>query len=119
MHHRMKRYLISMSVRTVCFILAVVLHGWLRWTMAAAAIVLPYVAVVMANAGPRRGVRAASAYSPEVMELLSPLFEARAEYLTAAFETIEETWGDVDTYLEQGLGLTPELRGLLRERLLD
>ena len=67
----------------------------------------------------RRSGSSASAYSPEVMELLSPLFEARAEYLTAAFETIEETWGDVDTYLEQGLGLTPELRGLLRERLLD
>lgn len=66
-----------------------------------------------------RSSSSASAYSPEVMELLNPLFEARAEYLTAAFETIEETWGDVDTYLEQGLGLTPELRGLLRERLLD
>ncbi|MEU8789471.1 tyrosine-protein phosphatase [Streptomyces sp. NPDC048643] len=62
---------------------------------------------------------AASAYSPEVMELLSPLFDARAEYLTAAFETIEETWGGVDAYLEKGLGLTPELRDRLRERLLD
>ncbi|ELS58120.1 tyrosine-protein phosphatase [Streptomyces viridochromogenes] len=61
----------------------------------------------------------ASAYSPEIMELLSPLFDARAEYLTAAFETIEEKWGDVDTYLEQGLGLTPEARERLRERLLD
>ncbi|MGW3118355.1 tyrosine-protein phosphatase [Streptomyces sp. NPDC001107] len=66
-----------------------------------------------------RSSSSASAYSPEVMELLSPLFEARAEYLTAAFETIEETWGDVDTYLEQGLALTPQLRELLRERLLD
>ncbi|MFE1251278.1 tyrosine-protein phosphatase [Streptomyces sp. NPDC058735] len=61
----------------------------------------------------------ASAYSPEVMELLSPLFDARAEYLTTAFETIEETWGGVDVYLEQGLGLTPETRERLRERLLD
>ncbi|MGD1219074.1 MULTISPECIES: tyrosine-protein phosphatase [Streptomyces] len=60
-----------------------------------------------------------SAYSPEVMELLSPLFDARAEYLTAAFETIEESWGGVDTYLEQGLRVTPELRERLRERLLD
>ncbi|NUP39458.1 MAG: tyrosine-protein phosphatase [Streptomyces sp.] len=66
-----------------------------------------------------RSSSSAAAYSPEVMELLSPLFEARAEYLAAAFETIEETWGDVDTYLEQGLGLTLELRELLRERLLD
>ena len=66
-----------------------------------------------------RSSRSAAAYSPEVMELLSPLFEARAEYLTAAFETIEGTWGDVDTYLEQGLRLTPEARERLRERLLD
>ncbi|WP_416959644.1 tyrosine-protein phosphatase [Streptomyces sp. Agncl-13] len=67
----------------------------------------------------RRSGSAASAYSPEVMELLSPLFDARAEYLTAAFETVEETWGGVDAYLEQGLGITPETRELLRERLLD
>ncbi|WP_326841907.1 tyrosine-protein phosphatase [Streptomyces sp. NBC_01558] len=66
----------------------------------------------------RRTSSAASAYSPEVMELLSPLFDAREEYLTAAFETIEETWGGVDAYLEKGLGLTPELRDRLRERLL-
>jgi protein-tyrosine phosphatase len=61
----------------------------------------------------------ASAYSPEVMELLSPLFDARAEYLTAAFDTIEETWGGVDPYLEKGLKLSPQSRERLRERLLD
>jgi protein-tyrosine phosphatase len=66
-----------------------------------------------------RSANSPSAYSPEVMELLSPLFDARAEYLTAAFETIEETWGGVETYLEKGLGVTPELRERLRERLLD
>ncbi|WP_033307739.1 tyrosine-protein phosphatase [Streptomyces iakyrus] len=66
-----------------------------------------------------RSSPAASAYSPEVMELLSPLFDARAEYLTAAFDTIEETWGGVDTYLEKGLKLAPETRETLRERLLD
>ncbi|MFC4507483.1 MULTISPECIES: tyrosine-protein phosphatase [Streptomyces] len=67
----------------------------------------------------RRSGSAASAYTPEVMELLSPLFDARAEYLTAAFETIEETWGGVDAYLAEGLGLAPETRQRLRERLLD
>jgi protein-tyrosine phosphatase len=66
-----------------------------------------------------RSSTSASAYSPEVMELLSPLFDARAEYLTAAFETIDGTWGGVDTYLEQALRITPELRERLRERLLD
>ncbi|WP_078884396.1 tyrosine-protein phosphatase [Streptomyces sp. NRRL S-340] len=67
----------------------------------------------------RRSGSSASAYSPEVMELLSPLFEARVEYLTAALETIEETWGGVDAYLERGLRLDPGTRQRLRERLLD
>ncbi|NEA99401.1 tyrosine-protein phosphatase [Streptomyces sp. SID13726] len=67
----------------------------------------------------RRTSGAADAYSPEVMELLSPLFDARTEYLTAGFETIEETWGGVDAYLEKGLGITPEIRERLRARLLD
>ena len=51
---RMRKYLISMSIRTVCFVLAVVFHGPLRWVFAVAAILLPYVAVVIANAAPRK-----------------------------------------------------------------
>ncbi|MER8043570.1 tyrosine-protein phosphatase [Streptomyces sp. NPDC094032] len=66
----------------------------------------------------RRDSSAADALSPEVMELLSPLFDARVEYLRAAFDTIEETWGSVDAYLTEGLRLTPETRDRLRERLL-
>jgi protein-tyrosine phosphatase len=66
-----------------------------------------------------RSSTSAAAYSPEVMELLSPLFDARAEYLTAAMETIESTWGGVGAYLEEGLRLAPETRERLRERLLD
>ncbi len=67
----------------------------------------------------RNGSSSGDAYSPEVMELLSPLFDARAEYLAAAIETVEETWGGVDTYLEQGLEVTPQVRETLRERLLN
>lgn len=48
---RQTRYLVSMGVRTLCFVLAVATDGTLRWIFAVAAIVLPYVAVVMANAG--------------------------------------------------------------------
>lgn len=66
----------------------------------------------------QRSSSAADAMSPEVMELLSPLFDARVEFLRAAFETIEETWGSVDAYLAEGLGLSPETRDRLRERLL-
>ncbi len=61
---RMRKYLISMSVRTVCFVLAVVFDGPLRWVFAAAAVVLPYVAVVVANAGPSRRP-GATGYQPE------------------------------------------------------
>jgi protein-tyrosine phosphatase len=66
-----------------------------------------------------RGGESSDPYTPEITELLNPLFDARPEYLGAAFETIEETWGGVDAYLTQGLGVTPELRERLRERLLD
>lgn len=66
----------------------------------------------------QRSSTAQDAMSPEVMELLSPLFDARVEYLRAAFETIEGTWGSVDAYLAEGLRLTPQTRERLRERLL-
>ncbi|MGW6137440.1 tyrosine-protein phosphatase [Streptomyces sp. NPDC055144] len=59
------------------------------------------------------------AMSPEVMELLSPLFDARATYLAAAFEQVAQTWGSTDRYLEEGLKLSPAQRERLRERLLD
>ncbi|MFI0235687.1 tyrosine-protein phosphatase [Streptomyces sp. NPDC016845] len=67
----------------------------------------------------RRSGTTADTYSPEVMELLSPLFDARAEYLRAAFDTIEETWGTADRYFAEGLGFGAADRDRLRERLLD
>jgi hypothetical protein len=54
MAHRQKRYMISMAIRTACFVGAIVADGWLRWVLVAGAFLLPYVAVVMANsASPR------------------------------------------------------------------
>ena len=52
---RMHRYLVSMGIRTACFILAVVSLAVLHWTvigwsLVVGAAVLPYIAVVMANA---------------------------------------------------------------------
>ncbi|MEV6204627.1 tyrosine-protein phosphatase [Streptomyces sp. NPDC051771] len=66
----------------------------------------------------RRSSTARDAMAPEVMELLSPLFDARVEYLRAAFEAIDATWGSVDAYLADGLKLAPETRERLRERFL-
>lgn len=56
----MGRYLLSMGIRTACFLLAVValtvLH-WrvVGWVLVAGAVVLPYIAVVMANATRSQG----------------------------------------------------------------
>ena len=50
--HRQRRYLISMVIRTVCFLLAVVFMGtWLMWLFLVGSVFLPYVAVVLANGG--------------------------------------------------------------------
>jgi len=56
---RQKRYLISMGIRTLCFVLAVLTRTlfdghWMMWVFLAGAVFLPYVAVVMANAGDQR-----------------------------------------------------------------
>ena len=48
---RARRYFISMMVRTACFILTVILPSPYRWIALFGAVVLPYVAVVVANAG--------------------------------------------------------------------
>lgn len=49
---RQRRYLISMTIRTLCFLLAVVSMGhWLMWVFLAASFLLPSVAVVVANGG--------------------------------------------------------------------
>jgi Flp pilus assembly protein TadB len=53
---RQRRYLIAMGVRTLCFLAVAVIAvtdagpGWLPWIFVVGAVVLPYVAVVMANA---------------------------------------------------------------------
>lgn len=49
--HRQKRYVISMGIRTLCFIGAVFARHipWLCVILIIAAFLLPYVAVVMAN----------------------------------------------------------------------
>jgi hypothetical protein len=53
--YRQRRYLVSMGVRTLCFVLAVLLTGhapiWIVGVLIVGALVLPYVSVVFANGG--------------------------------------------------------------------
>jgi hypothetical protein len=64
---RQRRYVISMSVRTVCFLLAILLWH-VQTVLAAIALVLggvlPYVAVVIANAGRENARAVPSAFVP-------------------------------------------------------
>ena len=51
--HRVRRYALTMSIRIACFALMMFVqpYGWYTWVFALAAAVLPYIAVVFANAG--------------------------------------------------------------------
>jgi hypothetical protein len=53
--YRQRRYLLMMSIRAVCFVIAVCLYvnhfGWLAAIPAVGAIFIPYFAVVFANGG--------------------------------------------------------------------
>ncbi len=48
---RVRGYVISMTIRIACFLLAVVTTGVVRWVFVAGALVIPYIAVVFANGG--------------------------------------------------------------------
>jgi Flp pilus assembly protein TadB len=50
LNSRIVRYAWMMSIRIVCFVLAVVTPSPWRWMFVVGAVFLPYVAVVMANA---------------------------------------------------------------------
>lgn len=51
---RTRRYLVQMAIRTACLVGAVVVDHWTRWVLVVGAVVLPYTAVIAANAGQDR-----------------------------------------------------------------
>jgi hypothetical protein len=68
---RMRRYLLSMGIRTACFVLAFVTLWGLHWTVIGwafviAAAILPYIAVVVANATKPRGVSTLGPVTPQI-----------------------------------------------------
>lgn len=67
---RNRRYLISMAIRVTCFVLCIVASGWLRWAFFIGALVLPWFAVVIANAGRENAAGAADDFqhSPWMLE---------------------------------------------------
>lgn len=52
---RIRRYVISMGIRTLCFFLAIAFReSWLMWVFLVGAVFMPYVAVVLANTADHR-----------------------------------------------------------------
>ncbi|MGW2095122.1 DUF3099 domain-containing protein [Promicromonospora sukumoe] len=72
---RTRSYLIQMSIRVVCIIGAVLVDGWIRWALVAAAVVLPYSAVLIANAGRDHTTHDTSPVTPQAAPMLEELPE--------------------------------------------
>ena len=68
---RMVKYSVAMGLRLVCIGACFVAPGWWLLLPAAGAVVLPYLAVVVANQVDRRG-QAATAYTPGALVPVSP-----------------------------------------------
>lgn len=69
---RQTRYLLSMGVRTACFLLAIVTAGPVRWVLFGAAVVLPYLAVVIANGGREPAGEAPRLANPDRLAIEAP-----------------------------------------------
>jgi hypothetical protein len=72
---RQRRYVISMSIRAVCFVLGIVINHPVRWVFFAGALLLPYVAVVIANGGRERRTNepvASQVVPPASMKAIEP-----------------------------------------------
>jgi hypothetical protein len=76
--YRQRRYLVSMGIRTVCFVVAVALAGHAPWWLVAipliGALVLPYISVVFANGGrePENAPRFDDAHAADRKEISGP-----------------------------------------------
>ena len=75
-NERQRRYLVMMAIRTACFVLAIVL--WQVgpkgiWVIpVVASLTLPWIAVVVANAGPKRQVERPSLFARHRPKELEP-----------------------------------------------
>lgn len=49
---------------------------------------------------------------------LEPVLGVRREYLDTAFQQVDDTFGSMDAYFHDGLGLSDELEGALRARFV-
>lgn len=74
---RARRYLVQMGIRVVCFLLAVLLWQhvplWVSLVLIVGAVVLPYIAVLFANAGRERRDDAPPGVLPRALDAAPPV----------------------------------------------
>lgn len=74
---RARRYLIQMGIRVVCFLLAVLtwtrVPMWVSLVLIVGAVVLPYIAVLFANAGRERRDVGPVGYVPHQLDAAPPV----------------------------------------------
>ncbi|UNX56057.1 DUF3099 domain-containing protein [Georgenia sp. TF02-10] len=84
-HDRMVRYLVSMGIRTGCFLLIIVVPGAWKWVCVAGALILPALAVLVANAGRERPTGAPALHDGATAAALPPErqlpYDPKTEYL--------------------------------------
>jgi len=63
--------------------------------------------------------RALARFPPSIdPEWMRPFYEVRAEYKETSLATLRAAWRNVDHYVTEGLGVSPETLATLRERLV-
>ncbi|HCS61659.1 MAG TPA: DUF3099 domain-containing protein [Microbacterium sp.] len=89
---RVRRYWITMGIRMVCFALTVLVtpYGWYTWVFAAAAAVLPYIAVVFANAISPTPTQGAESPTQELTAPSAPTPSPTDDVRPPSIITIEE-----------------------------
>ncbi|CUU53720.1 Protein of unknown function (DUF3099) [Parafrankia irregularis] len=92
---REQRYVLTMLVRVVCFVLAVVaFSGWLRIVAVALAVILPWIAVVVANGGPAPSDRRQAGFVAKDATTTEPLSLAAGHTIVDATVVDGEQPGD-------------------------
>ena len=93
---RIVRYAWMMSIRIVCFVLAVVTPSPWRWVFLVGAVLLPSIAVVLANARKTTNVAAAESYVAPARPEIGPDSGHDARSFTSP-DVIPDPGPDLDT----------------------
>lgn len=79
---RSRRYMFSMIVRIICFVLMLIIPSWpIRIALAIGAVIIPAVAVLVANAGREKGDAPTVVEESGQLEIYRPTSLGHGEFL--------------------------------------